>query len=258
MNKAVRAGYAPINPVRLLDKDERPKIQATEKRVLGGAEIELVLREAGDTFRPIIATMVFTGLRIAEVLGLRWEDIDRGRGYIHVRGQLTRSRERADHGKTAAARRSVVLIRELDSLLLEHRMRSPYKVATDFVFTSADGRARGHRTTSRGIERALARAGFDEGISSHNFRHTFASHMIVGMKEEAVTVSRMIGHKKPSFTQDVYSHLFDEAKHDDERRQRYSDGYGKHLRDVNGMSTEGRSVPQSGPLENPANVASIG
>ena len=57
---------------------------------------------------------------------------------------------------------------------------------------------------------------------------------------------------------DVYTHLFDEAKHDGERRQRYSDGYGKHLRDVNGMSSEGRNSPQSEPLEDPANVASIG
>ena len=74
--------------------------------------------------------------------------------------------------------------------------------------------------------------------------------MIVGMKEEAVTVARMIGHKKPSFTQDVYSHLFDEAKHDDERRQRYSDGYGKHLRDVNGMSTgDGNGTRNPGSLK---------
>lgn len=67
--------------------------------------------------------------------------------------------------------------------------------------------------------------------------------MIVGMKEEAVTVARLVGHSKPSFTQDAYSHLFDEVKHDTERRRRYSDGFGRHLRAVNTMSTEGRNEP---------------
>jgi integrase len=257
MGKAVRAGYAPVNPVRQLDRSERPSIPKGRKRALSGDEIERLLAESGDTFRPIVATMIFTGLRIGEILGLRWQDIDRVAGMVRVRGQLTRGRELVGYGKTRAAVRDVVLIPELDAILLEHRLASPHSQGTDYVFATADGKPRGHRTTSRGIERAVKRAGLDD-VSAHVFRHTFASHLIVGMKEDAVTVASMIGHEKPSFTQDVYAHMFEAAKDHEERRRRYSEGFGKHLRAVNTMSTEGRNQPQSEATESAENVATIG
>jgi integrase len=232
MGKAVRAGYAPVNPVRQLDRSERPSIPSGRKRALSGGEIERLLAEAGDTFRPIVATMIFTGLRIGEVLGLRWQDIDRDAGMVRVRGQLTRKREFVSYGKTRAAVRDIVLIPELDTILLEYRLASRYSQDADFVFTASDGQPRGHRTTSRGIERAVTRAKLDGHVSAHVFRHTFASHLIVGMKEDAVTVASMMGHEKPSFTQDVYAHMFEAAKDHEERRRRYSEGFGKHLRAI--------------------------
>jgi integrase len=69
MARARRAGYAQANPVVQLDKGERPKIQASAKRALDEAEIAKLLTEAGDTFRPLIAFMLFTGVRIGEALG---------------------------------------------------------------------------------------------------------------------------------------------------------------------------------------------
>lgn len=258
MGKAVRAGYAPANPVRQLDKSERPKIDTPEKRSLDTNQIERALAHAGDLFRPIVATFIFTGLRISELLALRWCDIDRDAGYVRVRGQLNRQRELVDYGKTKASRRDVILIAELDQLLLEHRLASPYSRDNDFVFAAVDGRPRAHRTTSRGIERALRRAGLEGKLSSHNFRHTFISHLIVGLKEDAVTVSRQVGHTKASFTQDVYSHLFDEVKHDEERRRRYSEGFGKHLRAVNTMSTEAGNGTQPRQAKEAEKLAFIG
>ena len=50
-------------------------------------------------------------------------------------------------------------------------------------------------------------------MSMHDLRHTFASHLILDLKLDVVTVSRQLGHARPSITSDVYGHLFDRARH---------------------------------------------
>jgi integrase len=62
------------------------------------------------------------------------------------------------------------------------------------VFPAPDGRGRDYRSTSRGIERAVERAGLaGEGFSSHAFRHTFATLLIVGLGLDPVQVSKQLG-----------------------------------------------------------------
>lgn len=167
-------------------------------------------------------------------------------GAIHVRHQLDREHELVDL-KTGAGRRDIVLIPQLARILREHKLRSPFSRDSDFVFGNAEGRGRDHRSTSRGIERAVERAGLGAGISAHTFRHTFASILIVGLKYDPVSVSRQLGHKRPSFTQDVYAHMFDRAKHADALREQLEQGFGHLLAPVNGMSTSRQNEMQPKP-----------
>jgi hypothetical protein len=69
---------------------------------------------------------------------------------------------------------------------------------------------------------------------------------VVELKYEAVSVSKQLGHTRPSFTQDFYSHLF--AKHDSALRDALEQSFG-HLLDGNAMSTGGGSLPQPAPPE---------
>lgn len=112
------------------------------------------------------------------MLGLVWDDVDFEQGFLRLRYQLDRNRQRVAL-KTPESRRDVVLTPQLARTLKEHRLASRYSAPTDFLFPAPDGRGRDHRSTSKGIERAVARAGLGEGISSHVFRHTFASVLIV-------------------------------------------------------------------------------
>jgi len=57
----------------------------------------------------------------------------------------------------------------------------------------------------------------------HDLRHTFASHLIVDLKLDIVTVSRQLGHKRPSITSDIYAGLFDRARHADEIRTKMAE-----------------------------------
>jgi integrase len=79
------------------------------------------------------------------------------------------------------------------------------------------------------VERSFARAGLaGQRLSSHNYRHTFASLLIVGLKLDPVSVASQLGHRDPSTTLRTYAHLFDKTKDADETRDKLSAGFG-HL-----------------------------
>jgi integrase len=73
----VRRGYASENPLRRLEAEELPKGKAKdEPRVLDREAIGRLLTEATDLYGPALATKVFAGLRVMELLGLCWWCID--------------------------------------------------------------------------------------------------------------------------------------------------------------------------------------
>jgi integrase len=160
--------------------------------------------------------------------------------------------------KTTAGRRAIVFMPQLARVMREHKLHSPFSAPTDYVFANPDGRARDHRSTSKGIERAVERAKLGTGISAHSFRHTFASMLIVGLKYDPVSVSRQLGHEKASFTQDTYAHLFDKAKHADMLRDQFEAGFGHLLADVKTVSTGGGNQPQQKPRRVGRIAASVG
>jgi integrase len=166
-------------------------------------------------------------------------------GFIHVRRQLDRDRALAEI-KTAAGRRDVVLMPQLAAVLTAHRLASRHSQETDFVFAAADGRGRDHRSTSRGIERGVSRAGLGSGVSADNLRHIFASQLIVGLGLDPVRVSKQLGHTNAGFTASTYAHEFERARHADDLRKRVDDGFGRLL-DVNEMSTSAQNETQPEP-----------
>lgn len=54
----------------------------------------------------------------------------------------------------------------------------------------------------------------------HDLRHTFASHLVVDLGLDVAQVSRILGHARITITLDVYTHLFDDARHTGEIRRR--------------------------------------
>jgi integrase len=82
---AVRRGFAVANAVARLERKERPRVERREMRVLERDEIQKLLAAAPDRYRPLLATAVFTGLRVGELLGLTWADVDFDAGFVRVR-----------------------------------------------------------------------------------------------------------------------------------------------------------------------------
>jgi integrase len=185
-------GYAkkrklvPHNPVRDLDRDDRPGAhRQSEPRYLTADELEALLAKMGDTMRPAAAACTYAGLRISETLGLRWRDVDIKAGTITIAGQLGRDGKTwVPVPKTAASAATVPLLPVLQRELAEHRVR---QAGLNLQWVSADGlvftTVRGKTQPRRNILRALHAAGDSLGLNGdgakpvglHDLRHSFVA-----------------------------------------------------------------------------------
>lgn len=236
---ATRKKLIPVNPYSQLTADDRPHHPDTEeedeesKHDWNDGEMQALVDAAEYLARqpcsrcdysPPIRTTLQTGLRIAELLGLKRLDFsyekvgDKYKGEFQVRRQWLRVGKYVNYLKTKSSRRTIPLPDDLVRYLIAYKLKSRYSADEDPIFAGRDGRPLGHRNlTGRGLERAAAHAGI-EGISFHDLRHCFASRMIhLGM--DAVRLAARLGHKDATITLRVYAHLYDAMKSDDEDRE---------------------------------------
>jgi integrase len=229
LHYARRRGWATVDPVGQLERDERPRPLPRRQRVLGRSDIERLLDACAEPYRLMIATALYTGLRISELLGLIWADIDFAAGIITLRAQLARARVN-DPGhrvapKTHAAYRDIPMTGQLSDLLLEHKRNTRFPAGTDWVFATSRGTPHSQRHAGqRGLRRAAERAQLDRPgwppLRFHDLRHTFASHLILDLDLDVAQVSRILGHASATITLDVYTHLFEDARHGRELQAR--------------------------------------
>jgi len=215
---AVRRGLIESCPVAKLERGERPRAPRKQQRILTHEEITALLAAAeGDSF-DLIAIHLYTGMRQGEILGLPWSNVDFSSGLITVKQQL--QRPRSGRGaeiaptKTGAGTRTVVLLPQLGSILAARRLRSPFSDDEDFLFATGPTTPTHYSRANRLLAHAVQVAGIRH-VSSHDFRHTYASHLIIDLRLDVVQVQRQLGHAKASITSDTYAHLFDEARHAD-------------------------------------------
>jgi integrase len=237
---AIQNEWTERNPVRALDKGQRPRIERKNRRILSGEEIARLLAATPERYRLALSTAVYTGVRVGELCGLVWGNVDFDAGLVRVEKQLGRDGVRVEP-KTPQAVREVVLMPQLEPLLKAHKeeaFAAGRARQTDPVFASETGTPLSIRNlTRRGLEKAAVDAGLapsreerkkakaanieptEPPLTMHTLRRTFASHLILDLKLDAVQVSRQMGHAKPSITQNEYADLFDRARHHDEIRE---------------------------------------
>jgi integrase len=224
---AVRVGVIASNPAARLTSSERPKPGSGRRRFLGREEVERLLDAAPERYRLALACGLFSGLRLSELLGLTWEEIDFAGGTVRVRFQMGRDGKRR-RLKTAAARREVILMSGLGAQLRRWRLASPFSRDDDLIFCATSGRTIGHRNlTARGLEKAAKRAEIGR-VNFHALRHTFAS-ILIAQGHDPVFVSRQLGHTNAAITLKVYVHLFDAERHAASARDRLDAEYGALL-----------------------------
>jgi len=213
LNYAVRQGLLFRNIAELVDP---PRARNAKMTSLIPQEVSRLLNVAKDTpYYPIIYTAVNTGLRQAELLGLRWRDLDLDLAALSVTQVLYKrrgicqfkepksehSRRRLDLSPSIALfLRQYRADREMERLLLGKPLSKD-----NLVFSSGDGTPIDPGTLTHNFARIARKAGLP-GTRFHDLRHTFASLMLLAGIHPKI-VSEMLGHSSVAFTLDVYSHV---------------------------------------------------
>lgn len=255
-----RLGWAGQNPVRALDRSERPRSDQRDRRILDRAELGKLIDAADSPYGLLFALSAGSGMRLGECLGLTWRRVDFEAGTATISHQLDRSGELAEP-KTERSKRTVELPAPVLSGLRELKLSSPSSGPADLVFQSKAEQGIDRRNVRRALTAAIDGAGIDTDTqrapSFHDFRHSFASAFI-GAGGDLVELSSHLGHASPAITASTYSHEFERAARSDERRQRIEGLFGGALE--TSVETEDRSSGQEtadADLGKPASVHEI-
>jgi integrase len=210
---AVRQGFLARNPCDLVDA---PSWQPKEMRTLTKEEAAIFLKAASSSiYYPVYYTAIHTGLRQAELCGLRWRDIhlDLAQPSLSVSQVLYKRRGvcQFKEPKTDRSRRQVKLTGNLAAYLKEYRAeRESFYLHLGQLLT-LDSLVFGNLNKpcdpsmlSHDFAKIAKRAGIKEACF-HTLRHSFAS---LALDEGAApkVISEMLGHASVAFTLQTYSH----------------------------------------------------
>ena len=214
LEDAVKEGVLPHNPA---SRATPPKVERKEMRALEPEEAVKFL-EANRTSRlyPFWLTAILTGLRLGELLGLKWGDVDLEAGTLRVERQLIRSSPtpqfgppKSDHSRRTQAIPSV-LVEALKALRVEQELERAFYGAdySDYglVFCQPNGRPYHADTITRWhLKRSLKKAGLPP-MRTHDLRHTFAK-LSIGADIDPKELQRRLGHSSIQVTFDIYGHV---------------------------------------------------
>ena len=162
------------NPADLV---ERPRVRRAAKiDVLRPEEVLALVRAAeSEQDAAIFHTAAFAGLRMGELLALRWRDVDFTRRTIHVRENWTQGETTTPKGGTE---RAVPMAEEVAERLARLGQRQHFTTDDDLVFCTPRGQHVGYKSLKERYRAALRAADLREDFRFHNLRHTFGSTVI--------------------------------------------------------------------------------
>jgi integrase len=184
------------------------------------AELNALIDNAPARWRPFIITAIFTGMRLGELRGLRWSDVDLEAGVIHVRQRANRW-GRMGPPKSKAGKRDIPLAPIVINALRQRRADCPTS-ELDLVFATRSGLPQGQSNILDQVWVPLLRKCRllnDSGGHRYNFhllRHAAASLFIAHLKWPPKRIQTVMGHANISLTFDLYGHLFEDAAADRE------------------------------------------
>jgi integrase len=169
-------------------------------------QIKDVLLNLKEPCRTAVFLDLSSGLRVGELLGLKWEDVD----FEALEVNVTRSvvKQRITRCKTEASRKPIPLDSDLAEVLLTWKLQSPYPESGDWVFASPH--KKGTQPYWPGalfraqLQPALKAAGIPGNVGWHTLRHTFGTLMKAN-GEDMKTIQELLRHANYKVTADTYT-----------------------------------------------------
>ena len=204
---AIRHGLLPrdadSNPIRYV---RQTAASQTTPCVLTVEQVIAIISNLREPCRTMAFLDATTGLRVSELLGLKWHDIDFRRLEINVRRAIV-------YGvvggcKSKASKKPVPLDPFLAEVLWKWRTITAYNQPEDWVFASP--RTKGQRPYRPGmlirwrLRPAAQLAGVKANIGWHTFRRTIAT-LLIANGEDVKTVQESLRHASSKITLDLYA-----------------------------------------------------
>lgn len=185
--KALQLGIVEKNIVELVDDIKYKKKKS--KALTTTEQVEFLQKIKGRRFENVMLFYLHTGVRRAEGVSLRWEDIDEEKGLIHIRGT-----------KTEESNRYIVLTPDVKKILEKQRLQNKKeKIKGDLVFPYSITRM------SKNFKLVCP------NHKLHDLRHTFVTRCAeCGIN--ANVCQQLVGHSTSDMTMNVYTHVLDEFK----------------------------------------------
>jgi integrase len=215
-NHAIRWEFFSSNPITLVRQSAK---RERTPDVLTVDEIGRLLPELSDVWRTAVFVAVTTGLRVSELLALKWADVNFDLGEII----LTRGIVRQQIGtmKTEASRKPLPLDSGLADVLTGWRGLCPYNQDSDYIFGSPDmhGKQPYWPTSAMAdhVRPAALRAGITKRLGWHTLRHTFGT-LVKSQGADVATTQALMRHANASITMDKYVQAVTPAKREAQSR----------------------------------------
>lgn len=219
----------------------------TKRRALTIPQQEAFVRYVRETPRfrhwlPLFTTFLGTGMRVSELIGLRWEDVHPDEGYIEVNhNTVYHQREKGKcyfsvtTPKTEAGSRMIPLLSEVTKAFDDEKAyqeeaeivcRANIDGYTNFIFLNRFGNIHNPQTINRTIKRITLAYNEQEmeiadkeqrapilipPFSSHNLRHTFCTRYCENETNLKV-IQEIMGHRDIATTMEIYAEATKDAK----------------------------------------------
>lgn len=225
LSEAEKQGYIQKNYCKMvtLPKDNSTK----EIKVLTSEQQNrFITAIKGHNLEVLFLVALGTGLRIGELLGLKWSDIDFTTNNLTVNRTITRAKNPITGKyeileqlpKTKNSLRTVPIPTNIISRLKDHRLeQNKHRLKlgeayfnNDYVFANDLGYVLDDKRPGRNLNSILKKLGI-EPMKFHALRHTYATRLFEA-NVPPKTVQVLMGHSDISITLDIYTHVMEDTK----------------------------------------------
>ena len=201
-------------PRRLIyPRQETPKVG----RALTPKEVKALLEASDGPIWPILVTCIWSGMRIGEVLAMRWRHLDEAQRRYNVTETLTLDR-RFQSAKTRSSAAPVALSPNLLHVLkiqqqqvARRRLQAKKWTDMDLIFPNPHGQPLTYGWVYHHFQRALQSANLGGPLRLHDLRHTTAA-LLAREGADIKTISEQLRHSSITITMDIYGHLYPEQR----------------------------------------------
>jgi len=217
LKRAVKLKLIKYNPMQAI---ESPKPEKYEAPVMKENEYNKLLESLKeDTFMyTFVMTLISTGMRRSEILGLEWNDIDLKQGTIFIRKRLitiTGGIKHEHKTKNESSKRLIKIPKALIPIIKSYKIKqkenklffgTDYYKEKDYVFCKPDGYPYNPQTLNVKFNIVLRKINLPQKFTLHTLRHTFAT---INLRNgvPAKVVQEMLGHSTITTTLDLYTHV---------------------------------------------------